>query len=251
MRIVLADDNRLLLEGLANLLGAHGHDVVATAMDGDEAIVRARALRPDVVLMDVRMPGRNGIAATRAIKAEMPEIQVLMLTTSADDEDLFESIAAGASGYLLKSMTGDELVASLAALADGVPPMSPGLAARLLREFARRSSAGLGREDAAGAARAGHADADSTRGPAPDGHERRPRAIEQAHVGLTARQAEVLRAVAGGQTYKEVAAHLGVSERTVRYHMAEIIDRLHLEHRSEVIAYAGEAGLLNRSSGGA
>ncbi len=244
MRILLADDNRLLLEGLANLLAAHGHDVVATAIDGDEAILQARVHRPDVILMDVRMPRRSGVAATRAIKSEMPQMQVLMLTTSADDDDLFESIAAGASGYLLKSMTGDELVASLVGLAEGIPPLSPGLAGRLLREFARRSTASAGHEEATAATRASNGDAVPIRVPGRGGTQPRPRAPERPHVGLTARQAEVLRAVAGGQTYKEVAAHLGVSERTVRYHMAEIIDRLHFEHRSEVIAYAGESGLL-------
>lgn len=247
MRILLADDNRLLLEGLTNLLAAHGHDVVATATDGDEAIVRARVHRPDVVLMDVRMPRLDGVAATRVIKAQMPEVQVLMLTTSGDDQDLFESIAAGASGYLLKSMSGDDLVASLDGLAQGVPPMSPGLAARLLHEFARRSSAGVAPD---GARLAAKATGDPGRRRPPQGRPSDEARQTAAHpqLALTGRQAEVLRAVAAGGTYKEVAAQLGVSERTVRYHMAEIIDRLHFEHRSEVIAYAGEAGLLDRSS---
>lgn len=248
MKILLADDNRLLLEGLANLLVAHGHDVVATAADGDEAIALARIHRPDVVLMDVRMPRRDGIAATRVITSEMPEMQVLMLTTSGDDEDLFESIRAGAAGYLLKSTTGDELIASIAGLADGVPPMSPGLAARLLREFALRSSARAGPDDAGRPARASEGAGLPGMAQGRVTNERRPPVPEPRQVRLTARQAEVLRAVAAGRTYKEVAALLGVSERTVRYHMSEIIDRLHFEHRSQVIAYAGEAGLLDGSS---
>lgn len=249
MRILLADDNRLLIEGLTNLLGAHGHEVVATATDGFEAVDRTRVHRPDVVLMDIQMARCDGLAATRLIKAEIPETQVVMLTTWADDEDLFEAIRVGASGYLLKSASGDELVESLAALEQGVPPLSPGLAARILREFARRS---------AGALRTGW----SRTGPPGREAERTEREREtsssasslaagatRTDAALTARQAEVLRAVASGLTYKEVAAQLGVSERTVRYHMAEIIDRLHVEHRSQVIAYAAEAGLLDPPAG--
>ena len=141
MRILLADDNRLLVEGLTNLLSAHGLEVVAVASDGHEALARARVHRPDVVLMDVRMPRCDGIAATRLIKAEMPDMRIVMLTTSTDDEDLFEAIRSGAGGYLLKSVSGDELVEGLVGLEQGVPPLSPGLAAKLLQEFARRGQA--------------------------------------------------------------------------------------------------------------
>ena len=242
MRILLADDNRLLVEGLTNLLSAHGLEVVAVASDGLEALARARVHRPDVVLMDVRMPRCDGIAATRLIKAEMPEMRIVMLTTSTDDEDLFEGVRSGACGYLLKSVSGDELVESLAGLEQGVPPLSPGLAAKLLKEFARRS-AGPG----------GSADSRRERGGAEDGSSAgRVRSVGLAaadgapQAGLTKRQTEVLRLVAAGHTYKEVATQLGLSERTIRYHMAEIMDRLHLEHRSQVLAYAGAAGLLDR-----
>ncbi len=247
MRILLADDNRLLIEGLTNLLTAHGHQVVATAADGFEAVDRTRVHRPDVVLMDIRMARCDGLAATRLIKAEIPETQVVMLTTWADDEDLFEAIRSGASGYLLKSASGDELVESLAALEQGVPPLSPGLAARILREFARRSVGARSAGARSAGARSLTAKREADRGGT--GRESAGATVGSPeeppiHPVLTARQAEVLRAVAGGFTYKEVAAQLGVSERTVRYHMAEIIDRLHVERRSQVIAYAGEAGLL-------
>ena len=233
MRILLADDHRLLVEGLTNLLVAHGFEVVATASDGIEAVTRTRVHRPDVVLMDIGMPHSDGLAATRLIKAEMPETQVVMLTTSASDDDLFDAIRSGASGYLLKTVTGDELVECLEGLAEGVPPLSPGLAARLLEEFGRRPAAdsrapGRGRPRAEPLPRAARA---PTRG-------------YGSRAGLTDRQAEVLGLVAAGRTYKEVGAELGLSERTVRYHMAEIMNRLHLEHRSQVIAYAGEAGLV-------
>lgn len=240
MRILVADDNRLLVEGLTNLLSAHGFEVVAVASDGMEALARARVHRPDVVLMDVRMPRCDGIAATRLIKAEMPEMRIVMLTTSTDDADLFEGVRSGACGYLLKSVSGDELVESLAGLEKGIPPLSPGLAARLLQEFARRSKGAGGPADLKRAR--GRGDGGSAAGTAA--------AVGRApsggpgHAGLTERQAEVLGLVAAGHTYKEVAAQLGLSERTIRYHMAEIMDRLHLEHRSQVLAYAGEAGLL-------
>ncbi|MHB1132695.1 MAG: response regulator transcription factor [Chloroflexota bacterium] len=214
MRVLVVDDHRLLVEGLVNLLVAHGHEVVGTAADGDEALARAVRLRPDLVLMDLRMPGRDGLSATRLITARLPEIKVVVLTTSADEDDLFEAVRSGACGYLLKSTSGEEFAASLAGLAQGVPPFSPGLATKVLQEFARQAGA---------AARA--------------------TAETETSEGLTERQTEVLRAVAGGLTYKEVGSKLALSERTVRYHMAEIMARLHLEHRSQVLAYAGRAGL--------
>jgi two-component system NarL family response regulator len=234
MRILLADDNRLLLEGLTNLLSAHGLEVVATASDGFEAVIRARVHRPDLVLMDVRMPRCDGLAATRLINAEMPEIRVVMLTTSADDEDLFEAIRSGAFGYLLKNVSGDELIEALAGVEDGVPPMSPGLAGKLLHEFARRSG------------RAGRAvlRPERDRGRAGADDEAGARGDQPGRPHLTLRQSEVLELVAAGLTYKEVAAELRVSERTVRYHMGEILTRFHLQHRSQVLAYAGETGMI-------
>lgn len=229
MRILLADDHRLFLEGLFNLLTAHGFDVVATAADGIEAVTRVQEQRPDVVLMDLRMPRRDGLAATRLIKAQLPETHVVMLTTSEDDEDLFEAIRSGACGYLLKTVTGDELVEALHGLDEGVPPLSRGLAARLLAELARAPGPSL--------PALSPVPSPATSGP-PE-----PRSTDEPAVGLTGRQAEVLRLVAAGLTYKEVAARLALSERTVRYHMSEMIDRLHLQHRSQLLAYAGRLGL--------
>ena len=213
MRVLLADDNRLLIEGLSNLLAAHGIQVVGAAGDGAEAVAQARALHPDLILMDIRMPRCDGLAATRLIKAHMPEIKIVMLTTSAEDQDLFESVKSGACGYLIKSVSGQAFIEALRGLEQGVPPFSPGLAGKILSEFARQAEqpdeASKGREKGR----------------------------------LTARQTDVLRLVAGGLTYKEVGDRLALSERTVRYHMAEIMQTLHLEHRSQVIAYAGQIGL--------
>jgi DNA-binding NarL/FixJ family response regulator len=140
MRILLADDNRLFVEGLTDLLETYGHEIVATASDGLEAIARARVHRPDVVLMDIQMPRCDGLGAARAIAVERPETRIVMLTTSDADEHLYDAIAGGAFGYLLKSMRGEELVEALGQVAEGVPPFSPGLAALLLSEFARRSA---------------------------------------------------------------------------------------------------------------
>jgi DNA-binding NarL/FixJ family response regulator len=214
MNVLLADDHRLLLEGLSNLLAAHGVRVVGTARDGLEAVAQALSLEPDVILMDIRMPRCDGLEATRRIKAAMPEARIVILTTSTDEQDLFEAVKSGAFGYLLKSMDADELVEALEQAREGVPPFTPGLAARLLDEFARLAGS---------ASDASAAPTDSA--------------------GLTPRQREVLALVAQGLAYKEVGARLGLSPRTVKYHMAEIMRQLHLEHRAQVLAYAGRMGL--------
>jgi len=132
MRVLLADDHSLLLEGLQNLLESKGIQVVGTAGDGLEAVKAAKALKPEVILMDVRMPNCDGIRATRLIKAELPDVKVVMLTTSAEEEDLFEAVRSGAGGYVLKSMSGQSLVEALNDVREGIPPFAPGLAARLL-----------------------------------------------------------------------------------------------------------------------
>jgi len=225
MNVLLADDHRLLLEGLNNLLTAHGIRVVGMARDGLEAIALARTLEPDVILMDIRMPRCDGLEATRRIKAEMPGAKIVILTTSTEDQDLFEAVKSGAFGYLLKSMDADELVECLDQARQGVPPFSPGLATKLLGEFARLSASPAGE---AGAVRSGSPGAKPSPGDSS---------------ALTPRQREVLTLVAQGLAYKEVGARLGLSPRTVTYHMAEIMELLHLEHRAQVLAYAGRMGL--------
>jgi two-component system NarL family response regulator len=226
MRVLLADDHRLLIEGLSNLLAAHGIDVVGIAGDGQEAVAMSQRLSPELILMDIRMPRCDGLSATRQIKARQPEIQIVMLTTSAEDQDLFEAVKSGAAGYLLKSMSGDAFIQALRGLEQGVPPFSSGLAARLLSEFAKLS----------------HAEGEPFRPVVPPATA--PSAEEQPASGeLTERQLEVLRLVADGLTYREVGERLCLSERTVRFHMAEIINRLHLQNRSQVLAYAARHGL--------
>ncbi len=223
MRVLLADDHRLLLEGLANLLEAHGIEIAGAATDGRQAAAAALRLRPDVILMDIRMPDCDGLAATRLIKAAWPDARIVILTTSTEDEDLFEAIKSGACGYLLKSMDAADLVDALEQARLGLPPFSPGLAARLLDEFGRMAAT------------------PPTAAPTHDG-------APASSAGLTApsltdRQREVLALVAEGLSYGEVGARLGLAPRTIKYHMGEIMAALHLENRAQVLAYAGRMGL--------
>lgn len=206
MRVLLADDHALVRAGIASLLRASGVEVVAEAGDGDEALRYARELRPDLILMDVRMPGRNGLDATRAIKTELPETRVVMLTVSDDEADLFAAVKSGADGYLLKNLREDEFTELLTRLRNGEPVMSPTLARKLLKEFARLK--------------------------------------EESSDGLTAREREVLDLVARGSTNKEVAAALFISTNTVDFHVRNILAKLHLRNRTQVVAWAHEHGTL-------
>jgi DNA-binding NarL/FixJ family response regulator len=220
MKILLVDDNRLMLEGLQNLLEAQGIEIAGMAKDGLEAIDMAQKLQLDIVLMDIRMPVCNGLEATRIIKAQMPQARIVILTTSTEDQDLFEAVKSGACGYLLKSVSAEELVESLEQAREGTPPFSHGLAAKLLKEFVRVSNqAGISPPGAGG-----------------ETGKATPRS------SLNPRQVEVLKLVSEGLSYKEVGVRLGLSPRTIRYHMSEIMDQLHLDNRAQVIAYAGEKG---------
>jgi DNA-binding NarL/FixJ family response regulator len=247
VRVLLADDHTLLLEGLQNLLEAHGIDVVGAAKDGQEAAEAAWRLRPDIVLMDIRMPVCNGLTATRLIKSEMPETKIVMLTTSAEDEDVFEAVKAGASGYLLKSMDAESLIEALHDASQDIPPFAPGLAARLLVELGRSAQeamSGAGASDGSRTAASGGGEAigaapteEVNRAePSPPGMgaSRTPSSPEP----LSARQREVLELVAQGLSYKEVGARVFLSPRTVKYHMAEIMRKLHLKNRAQVLAAA-------------
>lgn len=230
MRVLLVDDNRLMLEGLQSLLEVHDVQVAGTAADGQEAVELARILNPDVILMDIRMPRCDGLAFTRLIKAEMPEMKIVILTTSTDDQDLFEAVKSGACGYLLKSINADTLIEALTQALEGIPPFSPGLAAKLLNEFAH-----LGKTSVPDPSISGSSISGLTANPA-----RSSDVI--AENGLNSRQTEVLTLVSQGLTYKEVGARLYISPRTVRYHMVEIMNQLHMENRAQVLAYAGRHG---------
>ena len=210
LRILLVDDSPIFLDGLRNLLVARGLTVVGLAHDGLEAQEKARLLHPDVIVMDVEMPNCNGLEATRAIKAELPEIKIVMLTVSEEDEYLFEAIKSGASGYLLKNLDANAFIELLAGLGRGEAPLTPSLAARLLAEYAHPVAPG---------------------GPARTSDDE-----------LTARQQQILDLVAHGLAYKEIGATLNLSEATIKYHMGQILERLHLENRAQAVAYAKRVG---------
>ncbi len=226
MKVLLVDDHSLFLESLQNLLTANDFLVVGTAADGFAALAQARALHPDLILMDITMPQCDGLAATRLIKAEMPETRIVMLTASEQEAHLFEAIKSGAMGYLNKSLRAPEFIRQLHQIEQGEPPLSPGLAAKVMHEFARQSSTGDLTRFAFRASEPVRSESDEP---------------------LSARQTQVLTLVAQGLTYNQVAEQLHLSEATVRYHMAEILDRLHLENRAQVIAYAARMGLGRRA----
>jgi two-component system NarL family response regulator len=223
MRVLLVDDHTLFLEGLRNLLVAEGIQVVGLAHNGLEALAQARHLHPEVILMDIQMPRCDGVAATRLIKAEMPEIKIVMLTMSEDEHDLFEAVKSGASGYLLKRLEAENFFTYLAELQAGHPPFSPGLAEKILNEFSRQVNRLEGVVE-----RRGGDDTGIRIG---------------GEAGLSARQIQILTLVAQGQTYQQVAKTIGIAERTVKYHMSEILERLHLDNRAQVLAYAARMGL--------
>jgi len=140
MKVLLVDDYSLFMEGMQSLMLARGIEVAGTAKDGLEALEKARLLYPDVILMDIMMPRCSGLEAIHLIKSEMPEVKIVMLASFDDNENLFEAVKRGASGYLLKNLKAEELFAMLSAMERGEVPLSPGLAARLLEKFARQAA---------------------------------------------------------------------------------------------------------------
>jgi len=218
MRVLLADDHALFRAGIASLLKAWGFDVVGEAADGIAALEETRRLRPDLVLMDIRMSGCNGLEATRLIKAEMPDVKIVMVTMSDDDSDLFEAIKSGAQGYLLKAMPEEEFSRTLTGIANDEAPLSRGLAAKILEEFARSSP------------------------------ERHPNGAGSDE--LTEREHEVLQLLAQGATNREIASTLWISENTVNFHVKNILMKLHLKNRAQAVAYAFRTGLVRVSGSG-
>jgi DNA-binding NarL/FixJ family response regulator len=213
MRVLIADDHALFRDSLKSLLTARGHEVVAEAKNGREAVELAQRVRPDVVLMDLTMPELDGLAATRLISADLPQVKVVVLTASDDDANLFEAIKSGAQGYLLKNLESGEFFALLEAVGEGEPALTPALARKLLDEFARPRQAAKPAAD-------------------PD--------------ALTDREQSVLELLVQGVTSnRRLAEQLGVSENTVKFHVRNILDKLHLHNRAQVVAFA----LRNRLAG--
>lgn len=212
MRVIIADDHALFRDGLASLLEARGVDIVAEASNGQEAVDLAREHGPDIVLMDLKMPTMDGLAATRLISAEQPDVKVVVVTASDDDADLFEAIKSGAEGFIPKNLESDQFFELLDGVTRGEPALTPGLARKVLREFAEPKAA------------------------------RADRTPEE----LTSREQEVLELLVQGITSnKELADRLVISENTVKYHLRNILTKLHLHNRAEVIAYAVRHGLVD------
>jgi DNA-binding NarL/FixJ family response regulator len=220
IRVLIADDQTIVRAGFAALLAAQPDiDVVAQGGDGREAVRLAEVHRPDVVLMDIRMPGMDGIDATRRILADPANAstRVLVLTTFDVDEYVYEALSAGASGFLLKDSTAEDLVSAVRVVARGDALLAPQVTGRLIREFARQRRA-------------------------------RPRPAPGLTT-LTARETEVLGLIAGGLSNAEIAARLVVSEHTVKTHVARIFTKLGLRDRAQAVVLAYESGLVTPGGG--
>jgi len=215
IRVMICDDHALFRRGLIMVLEAEDDiAVVAEAEDGEDAVEKAVEHVPDVVLMDVRMPGVDGIEATRRIAEKVPTAKILMLTVSDEEEDLYEAIKAGATGYLLKEVSIEEVAPAARAVVAGQSLISPSMASKLLGEFSNLAK----------------------------------RAEERSSVPtprLTDRELEVLRLVAQGKSNREIAGDLYISENTVKNHVRNILEKLHLHTRMEAVMYAVREKLLD------
>lgn len=210
VRVLVVDDQELVRAGFRLILGsADGIEVVGEAGDGAQALSAARTLRPDVVLMDVRMPDVDGITATRRITAELPDARVLVLTTFDLDEHVYEALQAGASGFLLKDVPMEDLVAAVRAVHAGASLLSPSVTRRLVEEYAAR------------------------RAPAPT-----------QDLPLTGREREVLLLLARGLSNAEIADELVVTEATVKTHVTQVLAKLGLRSRVQAVVFSYESGLV-------
>ena len=214
IRVLVVDDHALFRRGLDMVLGQEADiEVVGEAADGSEAVELASSLLPDIVLMDVRMPRRSGIEACTAIKEVVPSAKIVMLTISDDEADLYDAIKAGASGYLLKEISIDEVAAAIRSVAGGQSLISPSMASKLLSEFATMIKRGDEKQPV----------------PAPR---------------LTDRELEVLKLVARGLNNRDIAKELFISENTVKNHIRNILEKLQLHSRMEAVVYAVREKLL-------
>jgi len=215
IRVVVADDQALFRRGLTVVLSvSEDIEVVGEASDGEEAVAKAQELTPDVVLMDVRMPRLSGIEAARHIRRILPATEILMLTVSDEEEDLYESVKAGANGYLLKEIAIEEIAETVRAIVQRQGVISPSMTSKLISEFRVLSRRAAEREEL----------------PPP---------------GLTDREMQVLRLMAHSKCNKDIAAALFISENTVKNHVRNILEKLHLHSRMEAVTYAWRKRLLD------
>ncbi len=213
IRVLIADDHAIVREGLRSLLETEsGMELAGEAVDGEEAVAHARAVRPDVILLDLMMPRLDGIAAIGEIKREQPDARILVLTSFAEDEKVFAAIKAGALGYLLKDSSPQELLQAIREVARGESSLHPTIARKVLRELSR------------------------------------PPELPATPEPLTARELDVLRLVAQGLSNQEIAGRLALSERTARTHVSQILAKLQLANRTQAALYALREGLARPDS---
>lgn len=206
IKVVIADDHALLREGLAKILSLESNFlIVGEANCGDEAIALTRTLKPDVILMDINMPGLNGIEATKIIKEEMPQVGIIALTIHEDEEYIFELVRAGVSGYILKDIQPEQLIKAIKDVAEGKTAIQPNITAKLLGEFNRLS-------------------------------DRKTNMFSCDQ--LTARELEVIKLIAQGMPNKEIASTLYISEKTVKNHITNIFRKLNVEDRTQAALFA-------------
>jgi two-component system nitrate/nitrite response regulator NarL len=217
IRILIADDHRHAREGMRTIVSTiPDFLIVGEATSGEEALALTDRLLPDLILMDINMPGMGGLEAVKVIKSAHPFVKIIMVTVSDDVSHLFEALKKGAQGYLLKNLNPSAWRDYLRAVALDEAPLNPQLALSILREFADRK----------------------TDTPA------KVREKEPAGVGLTPREKEILQEVAQGHTNREVAANMGLSEHTVKNHLKNILQKLHLDNRVQLTRYAFERGMV-------
>lgn len=210
IRILIADDHAIVREGLRTLITAKpGLELIGEAADGEEAVALARSLAPDVILLDMIMPRKDGLEAIRAIKAENPQARILVLTSFSDDDKVFAAIKAGALGYLLKDSSPQQLLQAIRDVQRGQPTLHPTIALKLIRELNQPTKLPLSEEP------------------------------------LSERELETLRLVAQGLANQEIAERLSISERTVGKHVSNILDKLHLANRTQAALYALRRGLAD------
>ncbi|MBI3159331.1 MAG: response regulator transcription factor [Chloroflexi bacterium] len=205
LKIMLVDDHEVVRLGLKSLLSNYANfEVIAEASSADEAVQRALEYKPDVVVMDIRLPGKNGIEATREIIALLPDTKIIMLTSFAEDELLFDAISAGACGYVLKQIGSDDLVNALDAIGRGESLLDPTLTQKVFKRVREASR----------------------------------KATDEAFAALSDQEIRILSLIAEGKTNKEIAAEIFLSEKTVRNYVSSILSKLNLRTRSEAAAYA-------------
>lgn len=218
LRVLIADDHALVRSGFASLLTAHDIEVVGEASSGPEAVVLVHRTRPDIVLMDIKMPDGGGLEATQLIRAEMPDVKVVMVTAFDDDDGLFDAMKYGAAGYVLKNVKAEDFISLLSRVMQGEVVVSPWIASRIVKELLN--------------------DRERCRGG-------RSRQSE-----LTKREKEVLSLVASGGSNKDIASSLSVSDNTVKYHLRNIMEKLELKNRAQLGVYAATKGLVPPNSPG-